>query len=233
MPEHGVHSAPVEATVEGTKQCSRLEAALRMAPTLSKCRRKCHPHPTGRVVYLEWVLALTRRRRSRGATGSYGRRAPDSLIGHPPPYVLNDANQRIPQHNFLPPPMPMQGMHPPGLQSGSGLEGFMAQTVQVVAQLAQVVASDHLRRDTQQGYRQLKPKRDVSQITASTSEVLIDEFLDFETDIAELGLPIASVAAFAHLRAVVKGPAKDVLEYELALGPQIRNISVATAATSR
>lgn len=159
-----------------------------------------------------------------GASGAYGRRSPTSLIGDPPPYVPADGGARPQFFNQGQPQMPPL---PPGLQAVPGsLVGFLAQMAiqsnQVVTQLAQIVASDHLRRDTQQGYRQLKPKRDVSQITAASREVLIDEFLDFGTDIAEWGLPLASEAAFSHLRAIVKGRAKDVLEYEFALGPQVR-----------
>ena len=104
----------------------------------------------------------------------------------------------------------------------------MVQTQQSLQMLAVMMAEDRHKRDTQQGYRQLIPKGEMTNVTAANRNNLIDELTRFEIDINELGMDLFSEASFYQLRAVASGRAKDVIEYELALGPQLRRLQGAT-----
>ena len=111
----------------------------------------------------------------------------------------------------------------PGIDPYAGIGEAMMQTQQSLQMLAAVMTDDRRRRDTQQGYRQLKPKRDVSAVTASSREGLIDELTQFEIDMNEVGMNMFSEASFFQLRAISSGRVKDVIEYEFALAPQLRS----------
>ncbi len=68
------------------------------------------------------------------------------------------------------------------------------------------------------GYRVLKPKKDVTKITAASARVLMVELAQFEVDLGELGITAANEAAYRQLRAVCEGKARDILDLELVSG---------------
>ncbi len=86
-------------------------------------------------------------------------------------------------------------------------------------QLGGIVQQNYTRQQAQQGYRTLKPKRDVTQVTCATAELLMEELIQFEIDLQELGVTGFAEAAFFQLRAVTQGQAKDVIEFALVREP--------------
>ena len=89
-------------------------------------------------------------------------------------------------------------------------------------QLGGIVQQNFTRQQAQQGYRTLKPKRDVTQVTCATAELLMEELIQFEIDLQELGVTVFAEAAFFQLRAVTQGQAKDVIEFALVREPMKR-----------
>ena len=132
-----------------------------------------------------------------------------------------------------PPPNPQGVPAPPPPQAAPGFGDAPARAADF-AQLAQVlvnsslatqaavqdvsklIAFGHQQQANQQGFRQLKPKREVAAITAADAATLMDELTQFQIDLSELGVNDRGEAAFFQLRAVAHGQAKDVIEYELA-----------------
>ena len=69
------------------------------------------------------------------------------------------------------------------------------------------------------GYRHLKPKKDITHISARDAKTLMLEWVQVEIDLGELGVVIPSEAAYRQLRAMDTDKAKDVVDLELARGP--------------
>ena len=67
------------------------------------------------------------------------------------------------------------------------------------------------------GYRALKPKKDMTKITADDARKLMSEISSFEIDLNELGIAKFSEAAYRQLRAMAEGKAKDVVDVETCL----------------
>ncbi len=84
-----------------------------------------------------------------------------------------------------------------------------------VQQLAGVVADAEHRRGLNQGYRALKPKRDITCITGEGAKSLMLEQVRFTIDLGELGINVKSEAAYRQLRAVRMGHARDTVELTL------------------
>ena len=61
------------------------------------------------------------------------------------------------------------------------------------------------------GVRSLKPKKDMTQITASDARTLMFEIDQFEIDLGEIGVSKQSEEAYRQLRAMSTGKANDVL----------------------
>ena len=68
------------------------------------------------------------------------------------------------------------------------------------------------------GYRALKPKKDMTKITADDARKLMNEISSFEVDLNELGIAKFSEAAYRQLRAMAEGKAKDVVDIETVHG---------------
>ena len=68
------------------------------------------------------------------------------------------------------------------------------------------------------GYRALKPKKDMTKITADDARKLMTEISSFEVDLDELGIAKFSEAAYRQLRAMAEGKAKDVVDIETVHG---------------
>ena len=68
------------------------------------------------------------------------------------------------------------------------------------------------------GYRALKPKKDMTKITADDARKLMNEISCFEVDLNELGIAKFSEAAYRQLRAMADGRAKDVVDIETVQG---------------
>ena len=68
------------------------------------------------------------------------------------------------------------------------------------------------------GYRALKPKKDMTKITADDARKLMGEISSFEIDLNELGIAKLSEAAYRQLRAMAEGKAKDVVDIETVQG---------------
>ncbi len=83
-----------------------------------------------------------------------------------------------------------------------------------VNHMAQVLADQAGSRDGNQGYRALKPKKDMTRISADNARILMTELMQFEVDLNELGLVCMSGAAYRQLRAMCEGKANDVLNIE-------------------
>ena len=109
-----------------------------------------------------------------------------------------DATGTTGASKFPPPPDP--NAPPPALQETTqtlitvmGLS--IAQQRKELSQFAEVVA-DSTRRDGNQCYRALKPKKDITKVTASDARTLMSELAQFGIDLGELGLPIHSEAGY-------------------------------------
>ena len=93
-----------------------------------------------------------------------------------------------------------------------------ANTAFQVGQLAETLQQAEARRTAAQGYRTLKPKRDITTVTAESAKVLLLEQVQFAVDLGELGIPTASEAAYRQLRAAASGRAKDTIDLALSHG---------------
>ena len=69
-----------------------------------------------------------------------------------------------------------------------------------------------------EGYRSLKPKKDMTKIRAADARSLMIELAQFEVDLGELGVPVASEASYRHLRAMAEGKAKEVIDLQTVSG---------------
>lgn len=116
---------------------------------------------------------------------------------------------------------------PPGL--GSAVERSIQELAGTVKEFVAAAINERREKTNQQGFRTLKPKREFLRISCKTREAFVDELVQFEIDMNELGIKMHSEACFFQLRACVDGRAKEVLKYELALGPQSRCHSEALA----
>jgi hypothetical protein len=95
---------------------------------------------------------------------------------------------------------------------------MMYQTNQQIGFLAQALTVDAQARQANQGYRTLKPKRDITSIECENAEQLMVELMQFEVDLGELGVPVRSEAAFRQLKASCSGKAREVIEEACAYG---------------
>ena len=68
------------------------------------------------------------------------------------------------------------------------------------------------------GYRALKPKKDMTRITAESARTLMNEISQFEVDLNELEIAKLSEAAYRQLRAMAEGKARDVIDIETVQG---------------
>ena len=68
------------------------------------------------------------------------------------------------------------------------------------------------------GYGTLKPKKDMTKITAENARGLMVELDQFEIDLGEIGAPMRSEEAYRQLRAMADGNARDVLNLEIEYG---------------
>ena len=96
----------------------------------------------------------------------------------------------------------------------------MMNTNQQLGYLAQTLGD----RDGNQGYRALKPKKEMTRVTGADARVVMSEFAQFEVDLNELGLSQNSEAAYRQLRAMTEGKAKDVVDLSLVQGTGLQLI---------
>ena len=115
---------------------------------------------------------------------------------------------------FTPPPDASE-LH----QMMAALTNASLVSTNMLYQLGGIVQQNYTRQQAQQGYRTLKPKRDVTQVTCATAELLMVELIQFEIDLQELGVNVFAEAAFFQLRAVTQGQAKDVVEFAMVREP--------------
>ncbi len=114
----------------------------------------------------------------------------------------------------------------PGFQYAGGtfqddirmlIQTMGSSVVNTNAQLGSLANALHVQAAQQQqnqGYRALKPKRDLTKISADNARSLMIEIMQFEVDLGALGVNKNSEAAYRQLRAVVEGKARDVLDLE-------------------
>ena len=69
-------------------------------------------------------------------------------------------------------------------------------TNQNISNLVQVIQAGEAGRQANQGYRQLKAKRDITNISASSCKILMLEMVQFDVDLGELGIYRLSEAAY-------------------------------------
>ena len=105
------------------------------------------------------------------------------------------------------------------------MQFMMQQGQQMYAQMAQgfqSMATGHDATGTgdaaAHGYRALKPKKDMTRITADNARTLMSEISNFEIDLNELGVAKLSEAAYRQLRSMAEGKAKDVVDIETVQG---------------
>ena len=72
--------------------------------------------------------------------------------------------------------------------------GYLAQTLQQNAGGSAGSGS--------QGYRALKPKKELVSLSADNARTLMTELMQFEVDLGELGVAVTSEAAYRQLRAM-------------------------------
>ena len=92
----------------------------------------------------------------------------------------------------------------------------------VVGNLAQTLQQDANRRGQNQGFRALKPKREIAIVTCETAKIYMLEEVQFGIDLGELGVNRYSEAGFRQLRACCTNRAKDTIELFLAHGPGLQ-----------
>ena len=144
--------------------------------------------------------------------------------GFSPPPGFSPGQQQQSSPSFSPPQGQQTGFSPPpGFaappQNGSDM-GAMLQaltnsslmTAASVREMQQVMTQNYQATQDRQGYRQLKPKREVTKVTAADERTLVEELMNFELDLQELGVTDLTETAFFQLRAVSEGQAKDVVE---------------------
>ena len=66
-----------------------------------------------------------------------------------------------------------------------------------------------------QGDSALKPKKEITSVTAADAKTLMMELDSFLVDLGELGIVETSEAAYRQLRAMCVGKARDVLDLEV------------------
>jgi hypothetical protein len=91
-------------------------------------------------------------------------------------------------------------------------------TANMLQELGGTITRNYQNQLNNQGYRQLKPKREIAAVTCQNAETLMEELLNFEIDMQELGVVEKAEAALFQLRSVAVGQAKDVIEYAMAKG---------------
>ena len=125
---------------------------------------------------------------------------------------------------------PMGHQWPPSQDQGSGqpagvldmmqaLTQSSVMTANALQQMGGFIAEESTKRQANQGYRSLKPKRDVTQIRCNDAPTFMEEIMCFETDLHELGVTTTGEAAFFQLRAVATGHGRDVLDFALLREP--------------
>ena len=85
-------------------------------------------------------------------------------------------------------------------------------TNQAVKDIGLMMSKNCQNQEAKQGYRSLKPKREMTKLTAVEAKTLMNELMDFELDLRELGVVEMTETAFFQLRASVAGEAKDIVE---------------------
>ena len=85
-------------------------------------------------------------------------------------------------------------------------------TNQAVFHLTQAVRDMNVRRTDDQGFRQLKPKKDITNITADDAPTLMVQFDQFEIDLGELGMHPGTEAGYRQLRVVCTGRAREIVD---------------------
>ena len=68
------------------------------------------------------------------------------------------------------------------------------------------------------GFKTLKPKKDITIITCGSAKLLMQELLQFEIDLGELGVGLSSEAAYRQLKGAATDRARDVIDYEIVQG---------------
>jgi hypothetical protein len=119
------------------------------------------------------------------------------------------------QQNFFQPPNSGTDMG----QMFAALTNASLTSTAMLHELGGIISQQATRQQANQGYRTLKPKRDITQVTCATAELLMAELIDFEIDLQELGVRQRAEAAFFQLRAVCQGQAKDIFELALVSEP--------------
>jgi hypothetical protein len=125
---------------------------------------------------------------------------------------------------------PMGHQWPPSQDQGSGqpagvldmmqaLTQSSVMTANALQQMGGFIAEESTKRQANQGYRSLKPKRDVTQIRCNDAPTFMEEIMCFETDLHELGVTTTGEAAFFQLRAVAIDHGRDVLDFALSREP--------------
>ena len=88
----------------------------------------------------------------------------------------------------------------------------VANTNAAVNQLTAAVQQGDLQHDANKGFRQLKPKKDITNITADDAPTLMVQMDQFEIDLGELGMQPQTEAGYRQLRAVCAGRAREVVD---------------------
>ena len=93
-----------------------------------------------------------------------------------------------------------------------------AQSAASVDRLAHTLAASEAQRSANQGFRALKPKREITGITATSQKQLMLEQVQFEIDLGELGISPRSEAGYRQLRSCCTGNARDIFELSIVTG---------------
>lgn len=93
-----------------------------------------------------------------------------------------------------------------------------AQSAASVDRLAYTLAASEAQRASNQGFRALKPKREITGITATSQKQLMLEQVQFEIDLGELGISPNSEAGYRQLRSCCTGNARDIFELAIVQG---------------
>ena len=94
----------------------------------------------------------------------------------------------------------------------------MMQTNMQLGQLAALQSGHEDHGEGGRGYRSLKPKKEMTRVTAESARVLMTELMDFEVDLNELGVSTQTENAYRQLRSMATGKALDVINLETVQG---------------
>ena len=107
--------------------------------------------------------------------------------------------------------------------TGDRMEQIMFALAQSTSMIAQAVSQTQLTQPPRgagntgnsNAFKSLKPKMEVTKITAATEELLFDELQSFEDDLRDLGIFDYAEAAFYQLKNAVEGAARDIIDLAL------------------